>query len=549
MEARTGPMKSLFRRKPDPNPPAAPPQAPPLDSAPSARDPAPPLALHSAGLGRIDIDIAPHDPLFAYFQRSTAAVEVARLQMDSPALKQIKEAGAILIAPLVSQSEIIGLISVGSRRSDQEYASDDRRLLDDLTSQAAPAVRVAQLVRQQQQAALERERIEQELRVARVIQQTLLPHEPPKIEGWRIGAYWQPARAVSGDFYDFIPLPGGRLGVVIADVTDKGVPAALVMATTRAILRAVVERFDSPGPVLARVNDILCPDIPAKMFVTCLYAILDPATGVMRYANAGQNLPFLQHDSAATELRARGMPLGLMSGMDYEEKEVTIPPGARVVFYSDGLVEAHNPQREMFSTPRLHDLLVTSGAEEDIVTLLMGELMRFAGIGWEQEDDVTFVTIMRDPAPAPVWSTIATFTIPSALGNERDAMAQVAAAVTDLGMPTARLEKLKTAVAEATMNAMEHGNKYDPDKPAHIEVLHSPDTLMVRITDEGGGPPIPHADAPDLDAKLAGLQSPRGWGLFLIQSMVDDMHVLTDDRHHTLELLFSLEGDPHAQAS
>jgi serine phosphatase RsbU (regulator of sigma subunit)/anti-sigma regulatory factor (Ser/Thr protein kinase) len=530
----------------------APPEAK-LMAPPEAKLMAPPeaklMAPRPVEVGRLDIDIAPHDPLFVYFQRSTAAVEVARLQMDSPALEQIKETGAILIAPLVSQGEIIGVISVGSRRSDQEYASDDRRLLDDLTSQAAPAVRVAQLVRQQQLAALERERIEQELRVARVIQQTLLPHEPPQVEGWRIGAHWQPARAVSGDFYDFIPLPDGRVGLVIADVTDKGVPAALVMATTRAILRATVERFDSPGPVLQRVNDILYPDIPPKMFVTCLYAILDPATGLMRYANAGHNLPFLQHEGGAAELRATGMPLGLMPGMDYEEQETIIGPGDRVVFYSDGIVEAHNPQRQMFSTPRLHDLLAGSCADEDIITLLMGELLVFTGADWEQEDDVTFVTVTRQPLPAAeiqqAWTSIVKFAIPSAPGNERDAMTQVAQAVAGMNIAPARLERVKTAVAEATMNAMEHGNKYDPDKPAHIEVLRSPEYLMVRITDEGGGPPIPHADAPDLEAKLSGMQSPRGWGLFLIQSMVDDMHVITDDHHHTLELLFSLEGDSH----
>lgn len=536
MEARTDPMKSPFRRKPGPTPTAAP-----------APAPAPP----PADVQRLDIELAPHDPLFAYFQRSSAAVEVARLQMDSPALDQIKKTGAVLIAPLVSQSEILGVISVSSRRSDQEYATDDRRLLDDLTSQAAPAVRVAQLVLQQRQAALERERIEQELRVARVIQQTLLPEKPPQIEGWRLKAYWQPARAVSGDFYDFMTLPDGRLGLVIADVTDKGVPAALVMATTRAILRATVERYDSPGAVLERVNDILCPDIPPKMFVTCLYAILDPDTGVMRFANAGHNLPFQQRDGGAIELRATGMPLGLLPGMSYEETEILVAPGDRVVFYSDGLVEAHNPQRQMFSTPRLHNLLANSCAEEDLITLLMGELSTFAGSDWEQEDDITFVILSRDSAPAAAeeaeWRRVASFAVPSAAGNEREAMAQTAAAVADLDIPPAKLERIKTAVAEATMNAMEHGNKYDPEKPAHIEVLHTPETLMVRITDEGGGPPIPHADAPDLDAKLAGLQSPRGWGLFLIQSMVDDMRVTTDDHHHTLELLFSLEGASHGQ--
>lgn len=145
--------------------------------------PAPtPLPAHEVLLGW---DIAPNDPLLAYFQHSSGAVDVNRLHLDSPALRRLKEEGIAMIAPLVSQGELVGIINLGQRRSDQEYSSDDRRLLDDLAVQAAPAVRVAQLVRQQQLAAVERERIETELRVARTIQQTLLPKEVPAIEGGR----------------------------------------------------------------------------------------------------------------------------------------------------------------------------------------------------------------------------------------------------------------------------------------------------------------------------------------------------------------------------
>src|SRR6185437_9133225 len=136
----------------------------------------------------------------------------------------------------------------------------DRGLLNNLATQAAPAVRVAQLVHQQQIEARERERIEQELRVARHIQQTLLPKELPSLPGWEVSAYYQPARAVGGDFYDFLPLADGKLGLVVGDVTDKGVPAALLMATTRSILRAAGQSLTSPGEVLERVNDLLCPD-------------------------------------------------------------------------------------------------------------------------------------------------------------------------------------------------------------------------------------------------------------------------------------------------
>src|SRR5918992_2403438 len=171
--------------------------------------------------------------------------------------------------------------------------------------------------------ARERERIEQELNVAHRIQQASLPKEVPEPEGWEITPYYQPAREVGGDFYDFLELPNGHLGVVVGDATGKGVPAALVMASARSTLRAVAQACESPGDALRRVNDPLATDIPTNMFVTCFYAILDPKSATLSYANAGHDLPYLhRRGGECKELRARGMPLGLMPGMDYEEKDV-----------------------------------------------------------------------------------------------------------------------------------------------------------------------------------------------------------------------------------
>ncbi|HEV8044275.1 MAG TPA: PP2C family protein-serine/threonine phosphatase, partial [Rubrobacter sp.] len=272
-------------------------------------------------------------------------------------------------------------------------------LLSDLATQTAPAVRVAQLVRQQQQEAKERERIEQELKVARLIQQTLLPKTLPELPGYDVAAYYQPAREVGGDFYDFLDLEDGRFGLVVGDVTDKGVPAALVMATTRTMLRAAAQRLDTPGEVLQRVNDVLVQEIPPNMFVTCLYAILDQESGRLVYANAGHDLPYRRRagrSGGAEELRARGMPLGLMPGMGYEEKEIVLERGESVLFYSDGLVEAHDPRREMFGFPRLQGLVGAHRSDgSSLITFLLSELRRFTGEGWEQEDDITLVTLDR----------------------------------------------------------------------------------------------------------------------------------------------------------
>jgi steroid delta-isomerase-like uncharacterized protein len=248
----------------------------------------------------------------------------------------------------------------------------------------------------------ERERIEQELRVARQIQRSLLPRATPKLHGWQFATYYKPAREVGGDFYDFLELEDGRLGLVVGDATGKGMPAALVMATTRGMLRAVAQTVDSPGEVLARVNDALYPDVPSAMFVTCFYAILDPAAGRMRYANAGHDLPYVLHNGeGAHELRARGMPLGLMPEMSYEEKEAVLREGESVLFYSDGLVEAHDPSYEMFGFPRLGALIAEHGNERSLVDFLLEALYTFTGEDWEQEDDITLLTIRSSAARSP----------------------------------------------------------------------------------------------------------------------------------------------------
>jgi serine phosphatase RsbU (regulator of sigma subunit) len=366
-----------------------------------------------------ELEIAPDDPILAYLASVSGVVEVEKLDLDSPALVAMKTAGVKLVVPLVSQGELIGLLNLGPRLSQQEYSADDRKLLSDLSTQTAPAVRVAQLVRQQQKEAQERERIEQELRIARLIQQTLLPKTLPQLEGYHLAAYYQPAREVGGDFYDFLELDDSRLGLVVGDVTDKGVPAALVMATTRTMLRTYAQRLFSPSEVLRLSNEALVTDIPPNMFITCLYAILEPESGRLVYANAGHDLPYRRRHSTgssssseegggavevvmAEELRATGMPLGLMPGMSYEEKEIVVGEGESVLFYSDGLVEAHSPEYEMFGFPRLQGLVGAhreggggGGESSSLIGYLLTELSRFVGEGWEQEDDITLVTLQR----------------------------------------------------------------------------------------------------------------------------------------------------------
>src|ERR687898_1012079 len=204
------------------------------------------------------------------------------------------------------------------------------------------------------QLGLMRQSIEQELMLARSIQRASLPQVVPELEGWQISPYYHPAREVGGDFYDFHLLSEGRLGLVVGEATGKGVPAALVMSTTCGMLRAVSQALESssPGVMLSRVNEALVPSIPSNMFVTCFYAILDPKSGSLSYANAGHDLPYLRRRGGdCEELRATGMPLGLMPGMSYEQKETILDAGEAALLYSDGLVEAHDPQGKMLGFP------------------------------------------------------------------------------------------------------------------------------------------------------------------------------------------------------
>ncbi|HUZ19181.1 MAG TPA: SpoIIE family protein phosphatase [Acidimicrobiales bacterium] len=502
------------------------------------------------------------DPLLAYLQESSGAVDINQLALESPALSAMRDAGVVLVVPLIASGELIGLLSLGSRLSERGYSTDDRQLLDALGSHAAPALRVGQLLLEQEAEARRRERIEQELVVAQLIQQQFLPKSLPDLPGWQVAAFYRPARTVGGDFYDFIELPDGRAMVVVGDVTDKGVPAALVMASTHAMLRSAAPSLLSPGATLARVNDLLCGDIPAHMFVTCMALVLDPRTGRIDYANAGHDLPYLRTADGVVELRATGMPLGLMHSMSYEERSVVLRPGDHLLLHSDGLAEAHSPEREMFGFGRVAELAGCELAGQSLIDRCLTELDRFSGKDHEQEDDITLVTLQCTLPTAARGAGLGggsqeagsgarlldAFSLPSEPGNERIALRRVAEAVQGCGLSPDRVERLKTAVAEAAMNAIEHGNANRADLPVEVRVSREPRAVVVDVTDRGVGRGNGDApEDPDLEEKLAGRQAPRGWGLFLIKEMVDEVEESSDDRRHTVRLTVGLvpaAGEP-----
>jgi serine phosphatase RsbU (regulator of sigma subunit) len=323
---------------------------------------------------------------------SGAAIDLEGVA-PSKGLAPFSANGAAVLVPLVAGGSLTGVLDLGDRASDSRYSTLDLELLDRLAQTAGPALQLAYEVRMREKDAQNKERAAHELELARKIQQGLLPHSFPEIPGWAFNAFYRPAREVGGDFYDWLELPDGRLAVIIGDVSDKGIPAALVMATCRTLLRVSTGSGRPPGDVLAEVNDRIQPDIPSGMFVTCLLAMIDPSSGEMAMANAGHNLPYQRNDQVTAEIMARGMPLGLMPDMFYEEIEGRLALGDSLVLTSDGLAEAHDPDGDMYGTNRLRQAL--SSANGDLVGAALQSHAEFVGTEWEQEDDITMVTLAR----------------------------------------------------------------------------------------------------------------------------------------------------------
>lgn len=241
----------------------------------------------------------------------------------------------------------------------------------------------------QRQAELERD-----LQMARDIQQGLLLAAVPSIPGWELTAVSNPARDLGGDLYDFLALPDGRQGIMIGDVSGKGLPAALRMAVARTVFRHQARQGEAPAPTMAAVNWGVCTDIPQGM-VTMLYILLDPAYGTLTIANAGHTYPFLLNGQAA-ELELPGMPLGVDPDIDYEELDIAIAPGDSLFLYTDGVTEATNAAEEMFGTEYLQQLLESNSQLKPraLMRLLLRELRTWSEER-TQDDDITMVVFRR----------------------------------------------------------------------------------------------------------------------------------------------------------
>lgn len=281
--------------------------------------------------------------------------------------------------PLMVGDRLVGVFTTSHHKLDA-FSRHQLRILQALCDHVAVAVENA---RSLQGERAERAALDRDAQEARVIQQALLPKSSPYIPGFVISGHSVPARAVGGDWYDFIPFPDGRWGIVLADVSGKGTAAALLMSATRGMLRSLAETSCTPGEVLTKLNQLLVDDFPAGKFVTLVYAVLDPASRAVTFANAGHLPPLLIDDKGERFLETeRGLPLGLSNG-DYSETHVVLSEGSKLVFYSDGITEAVNANDEEFGTCRLAEYALKPGAS---AVSLVDDVRTFANTSGLRDD-------------------------------------------------------------------------------------------------------------------------------------------------------------------
>jgi sigma-B regulation protein RsbU (phosphoserine phosphatase) len=300
----------------------------------------------------------------------------------------------ILAAPMHNpQGKIIGVVQLLNKKGGP-FSGRDERLLTAMAAQAAVSIENTRLYAQEMRQRL----INQELETARRIQKSFLPETVPQHSGWDIGAFWRPMREVAGDFYDFYTLPDGRLAVAVADVSGKGIPAALFMALSVTVLRFAMSLNFAPGELMERANSRLISDQQSKMFVTAFVGYLDLDSGVLQFASAGHNPPLL-HRAATGRceyLESSGVAMGLFKSADYAEGAVPLAEGDVLVLYTDGITEVINAEEEEYGEERLEELVVQQAnrpAGE------LAELIASAAAAFAQDqgafDDETLVVIKR----------------------------------------------------------------------------------------------------------------------------------------------------------
>lgn len=330
--------------------------------------------------------------------------EFEKTDLDQETVKRVFESGKLvvekkpayqaLIVPIQLDTQMLGTLAVRRTSSAPAFTQNDAQLLRLFANQAAIAIENARLFA----LALEKSRLDRELQVALRVQRSLMPERDPTIPGYQVAGLWRPAREVSGDFYDFIPLEDGKWGIVIADVCDKGMPAALFMATTRSVLRASIRNASNITAAIEHANQIMMADSRSGMFVTLVIAVLDPHTHCIEYVNAGHNPPLWRRRSKSKleRFRRTGLPLAILPTSRYESRQIKLERNDVLLFYTDGVTDAINKREARFGDVRLTRLLKANAHSHatTLVHTIDRTVQEFVG-NQPVFDDVTMIALRR----------------------------------------------------------------------------------------------------------------------------------------------------------
>jgi sigma-B regulation protein RsbU (phosphoserine phosphatase) len=351
-----------------------------------------------------ELKLPAEEPLIQKLAQTGKELTVYDIDED-PAFEDSREAcrrtfermQAQLLVPLIYENRLTGLIALGRKKSGKFYRREDINLLNVLANQGAVAIENARMV----EDVIEKERMEEELSIARDLQISMLPSECPQLAGFRIAAYSLAAREVGGDFYDFIEMGGGRLGLVIGDVTGKSVSGALVVSASRSVFRMLSEENLTVAERMMRANRRLKQDLKSGMFVALLYAVLDAERKTLALCSAGQTQPVKRAaasgETGLIETRGDSFPLGILSEAEYAETVLVLSPGDVVVLYTDGIVEAMNPGGEIFGFERLIETVGScrAASAEAFLQEILSRVNAFTA-GAPQHDDLTAIVICAE---------------------------------------------------------------------------------------------------------------------------------------------------------
>lgn len=430
---------------------------------------------------------------------------------------------SMMCAPLInSEGKALGVIQIDTQNQRSRFRQEDLDVLVAIARQAALAMENAQL----HEGALQQRALERDLELAHKVQQGFLPASFPRLPGYAFFDYYEPARRLGGDYYDYVDLPDGRLAVVVADVSGKGISASLLTARLSADIRYCLASEPEPARAIRRLNDAFVESRWEDRFVTLVLTVIDRSNHSLTVVNAGHMPPLLRRRDGTIEpvgSEITGFPLGVSAGFAYEQARVSLAPEDWVVLYTDGISEAMDAEDNLYGTDRLQSgLAERPQSVTDLGHRILDSVRRFVA-GHPQSDDMCLLCFGRidssgdDLVP---WSWTRQHRFPSETGAGKKILEELLAQLEVHDWPQSDIFGIHLAVEEALVNAIKHGNALDVAKQVEVDCKLSPDQFWISITDEGPGF---NPDAVPDPTRPENLDAPGGRGLMLMENFMTEV--------------------------